>query len=98
MDLREPKQQMGNETETLADLHQRGADFLAQVYDRERGQNVQDALQTLSPRLGRYAVQLVYGGVYEDTSALSIEAVRHLAIRTGAQADSRHVSACSHTT
>ncbi|ORY80875.1 meiosis protein SPO22/ZIP4 like-domain-containing protein [Protomyces lactucae-debilis] len=73
-ELKEPVKPMHDNTQSISDLHAQGSSFLAQVYDGERGANIQTALQTISPRLGHYAVDLVYGGIYSDTSALSLEA------------------------
>lgn len=52
-----------------------GRSFLSDVYGTESGRNIEHALGTLSPRLGYYSVSLVYGGIYSDTSALSIRDV-----------------------
>lgn len=53
-------------------MHGRGRQFLVDVYGKEQSKSIERALHTLSPRLGYYSVPLVYGGIYSDTSALTI--------------------------
>ncbi|BFZ58264.1 hypothetical protein PYCC9005_005326 [Savitreella phatthalungensis] len=59
--------------ESVGDLQARGSQFLLDVYGQEKAAGIEQALWTLSPRLGYYSVPLVYGGIYADTSALSLK-------------------------
>lgn len=49
----------------------KGRQFLQEVYGEQQGSQIEKALSTISPRLSYYAIPLVYGGIYADTSALT---------------------------
>ncbi|CCG80629.1 Putative uncharacterized protein [Taphrina deformans PYCC 5710] len=62
----------GKKAPAYTEFLEQGREFLTEVYGQTQAQHIEDALYTMSPRLGHYAVPLVYGGVYADTTALSI--------------------------
>lgn len=72
-----PHDQLGDQKDVEApssyeNMQSRGRQFLIDVYGKDQSMNIEKALHTVSPRLGYYSVPLVYGGIYSDTSALSI--------------------------
>lgn len=59
----------------VSDLAKTGSQFLSTVYGTKQGSSIEEALFRLSPNLGIYSVAYVYGGIYADTSTLSVRDV-----------------------